>query len=162
MTGLTPQFSALCIIVVDPLSSPITIRCKKPFRFCLWSSEKTAFDVSWLEFMRNPISLFLHHTHESWSNDASYSTSSNFTGLPSRSLSLVSKSPLLKRRNQYSYVFIYGACSPYASHRNRCPSAALFFKLKQKSSSTRKCCFVGAKVEMLRAQRRRVVYTSAK
>ena len=47
--------------------------------------------------------------------------------------------PLSKRWNQYSHVFIYGACSPYASHSNRCPSAALFPKLKQKSSASRKC-----------------------
>ena len=38
------------------------------------------------------------------------------------------------RRNQYSYVFIDISCSPYASHCNQCPSAALFFKLKQKTA----------------------------
>ena len=40
----------------------------------------------------------------------------------------------LKRRNQYTHVFIDGACSPYASHSNQCPSATLFFKLKKKAA----------------------------
>ena len=119
------------------------------FEIAFWVTPKVSASFSWV-------------WHEFWSNNASNSASSNFNGLPSRSLSLVSKSPLLKYRNQYSHVFIDGACSPYASHSNRCPSAALFFKLKRKSSSSRKCCFFGTKFDMVRAQRRRVVYTSAK
>jgi len=58
-------------------------------------------------------------------------------------------------------VFIDGACSPYASHSIRCPSAALFLKLKQKSSTSRKWRFPGTKVDMVKAQRKYVVYTSA-
>ena len=50
--------------------------------------------------------------------------------------------------------FIDGVYSPYASHSKRCPSDALFLKLKQKSSASRIFCFVGIKVDMVRAQRK--------
>ena len=119
------------------------------FEIAFWVTPKVSASSYWV-------------WHESWSNNAFNSASSNFTSLPLRSLSLVSKSPLLKRLNQYSHVFIVGECSPYASHSNRCPSAAQFFKLKQKSRASRKCCFIGTKVDTVRAQRRRVVYTSVK
>ena len=133
MVGLNPRFSALWIVVVDPLFVPRHYSMQKTLPILpleqLFAREKKAFDVSWLEFMRNPKSLCLHHTHrlgtiwsrlmshfqgisvwhESWSNNASNRASTNFTGFPSRSLSLVSKSPLLKRRNQYSHVFINGS-----------------------------------------------------
>ena len=169
--------------------APVNIRCKKLFRFCLWGScsnvkkrRSTYLGLSSCEthypYFRT-ISMALRRFeiacwvtpkvsasfysvwYESWCNNASNSASSNFTSLPSRSLSLVSTSPLLKFRDQYLHVFIDVACSPYASHNKRCSSAALFFKLKQKSSASRKCCFVGTKVDMDRAQKRRVV-TSAK
>ena len=34
----SPWFSALGIFEVDPFSTPLTMQCKNPFRFCLWSS----------------------------------------------------------------------------------------------------------------------------
>ena len=127
-------------------SIPMALR---RFEIACWVTPKVSASSSWV-------------WHESWSNNASNSASSNFTGLASRSLSLVSKLPLLKRRNQYSHVFIDGASFPCVSHSNQCPSAPLFFKFKQKSSAPRKCCFVGTNVEMVRAQWRGVVDTSAK
>ena len=136
-------------------SSPVTIGYKKPFRFCLWSScshvkkrRSTSLGLSscgtqYTCFCTIPIALRRFQIagwvtpkvsassfwvwHESWSNNASNSASSHFTGLPSRSLSLMSQLLLLKRRNQYSHVFIDGAYSPCAAHSNRCPLAVLFF-----------------------------------
>ena len=92
-------------------------RCKEPFRFCLWSScshvEKQRLTSLGLSscgtqnpcFCTIPMALrrfkiacwvtpkvsasFSWVWHESWSNTASNSVSSNFTSLSSRSLSLV-------------------------------------------------------------------------
>lgn len=44
------------------------------------------------------------------------------------------------------------ARSSYASHNNQCLLAALFFGWKQKSSASRKLCFIGTMVDMVRAQ----------
>ena len=63
--------------------------------------------------------------------------------------------------NHYSHVFIDGACSPFASHSNRCSSAALFFKLKQKTTPSRKLRFVGIKIDMVRVQRCCLHFTDA-
>ena len=133
----------ICALVFRSKStflSPVTIRCKKPLKFCLSSScshvkkrRSTSLGLSLCGiqypcFCTIPIALRRFAIawwvtpevsassfwvwHESWSNNASNSASLNFTGLPSRSLSLVSKSPLLKRRNQNSHVYIDGACFP--------------------------------------------------
>jgi len=45
-------------------SSPVTIRCKKPFRLCLqhFTCEKSVVNISRLQFIWNPISLLLNHS----------------------------------------------------------------------------------------------------
>ena len=69
--------------------------------------------------------------HESWSNNASNSTSSYTFDLPLRSLSSMSNSPFLNFWNHSRQLLSLKAASPCVSTSNRCASAADFFKLKK-------------------------------
>ena len=68
--------------------------------------------------------------HESWSNNACNSASSYTLGLPLHSLSSMSNLPFLNFWNHSRQLFSLKAALPYVSTRNRCVSAADFFKLK--------------------------------
>ena len=65
---------------------------------------------------------------ESWSSNASSSSSSNLFGCPVRSLFLISLSSFLKRLNHSKHCFLDKACSPYFSTSKRWLSAAVFFE----------------------------------
>ena len=122
-----------------------------------FTCEKSTFNVSRLQFILNPIPLFLNRSqwfqttnfkreivcwvtsnvsassfcvwHESSSNNASNST---YTfGLPLRSLSSTSNSPFLNFWNHSRQLLSLKAASPYASTSNLWASAADFFKLRK-------------------------------
>ena len=157
-------------------SSPITIRCKKPFRFCLWSSYPhvkkrplTSLGLSscgtqYPCFCTMPIALrrfkiacwvtpkILASSFEFGMNLDPIMTQLSVFILywPPFAFFVTSvKIATLERRNQYSYVFIDGACFPHALHSNRCPSTALFFKLKQKSSAPANVVLLAQKLTWL-------------
>ena len=72
-----------------------------------------------------------------------------FFHVPCHPSCIVSKSPLLKRRNYHSHVFCDGVCSPWASRSNRYDSAAVFFKWKQKINAVRECSLFDINFDIL-------------
>ena len=67
MTGNSPWFSALGIIVMNPFFVPSHNAMQKslpslPFKQ-LFTSKQTPFNISRLQFVRHPISLLLNHSH---------------------------------------------------------------------------------------------------
>ena len=159
MARLTPQFSALWIVAVDPFFVPRHYLMQKTLPILpleqLFAREKTAFDVSWLEFMRNPIYLFLHHKFV-------ITLKSLVKSLPMFQRPLLQfgmiLSPIMPptQRLQTLLNSLRVLCH-WCQNRH-----AWNFKLKQKGSAPCKCSFVGTKVDIVRAQRMRIVYTLAK
>jgi len=156
MTGISPWSFPPGIIVVDPFLSSVTIRCKKFFRLCHWSNcshvhkqRSMSFDFNlygtqlpcfWViprarqrlatveRSTSNDSASFSCVWDESWSSNASSSSSSNLFGCPVRSLFLISLSSFLKRLNHSKHCFLDKACSPYFSTSKRWLSAAVFFE----------------------------------
>lgn len=121
------------VVVVGSLRPPSLFKAEKTFHFSIWGCRRWKNGVRCLLVWICGISLVFapyprpydglkslvievgaSHSwvwYESWPNKSSNLVSSNFTGLSLLSLSLVSKSSLIKCWNQYWHVFIDGECS---------------------------------------------------
>jgi len=172
LTGLSVVFFLLGIVVEYLLLISSHNPMQKLFLCCLnqlFASKKSPFNVSRFQFIRQfpyfwIIPTALNRTETvcwvtpndtassfcvwfwSSSSNASNFLSSNIFGYPEQGLSSTLKSPSLKRRNHSLHDLSVGC-----HHKLRQAfdaSAALFFQLKQKIETFRKCRLVNTKFDI--------------
>jgi len=115
---------------------------------CKWKIAFQRLSVSgpcfWFNFLVFEFPMALNRTETAcWIT--SNSLSSNFFGCPERGLSSTLKSSSLKRRNHSLHGFISWSSVTIISTSIVRYFAALFFQLKQKIKTSRKCCLVDTK-----------------
>ena len=96
------------------------------------------------------------------SSNASNSLSSNFFGCPGRGLSSTLKSPFLKRQTILYMIYQLEQCHHKLRQAFDGFQPLLFFQLKQKIKTSRKCCLVNTKFDILNTVKIKVFVWNSK